>query len=149
MLLVLMKTAVLNFCLLGNIYGSFGHLLSHLPSQCLVIVRCWYLSIRHFFLKTTQLISKGFFHWHDVSVIKYTIVKLQNPGAFNLSKPEKLKKTSYCFQSFIPYRRNHLHSTKNHSRFLDFFKLILLWLPSVQLKRTCRQLQRSDYMWTW
>lgn len=148
MLLVVMKTAVLNFCLLGNIYGSFGHLLSHLPSQCLVIVRCWYLSIRHFFLKTTQLISKGFFHWHDVSVIKYTIVKLQNPGAFNLSKPEKLKKTHIAFRALFLIEETICIPPKI-TRFLDFFKLILLWLPSVQLKRACRQLHKSDYMWTW
>lgn len=114
MLLVLMKTTVLNFCLLGNNYASFGRMFSYLPSQCSMIVRSWYLSVSHFFLKTTQLISKGFFHWHGINVIKYTIVKLQNPWAFNLSKPEKLN-TSYCFQSFIPSRRNHLLSTKNHS----------------------------------
>jgi len=79
MVLVLMKAAALKFCLLGNNYASFGCTFSYLPAYHLMIIRCWYLSVNHFFLKTTKLISKAFFHWHGINVIKCTIVKLQNP----------------------------------------------------------------------
>lgn len=147
------KYQCLTFVCLGIIISALDVMFSHLPLQCLMLVRCWYLSVSSFFLKTTQLISKELFHWHGINMIKYTRVKLQNPWAFNLSQPEKLN-TSYRFQSFIPSRRSHLLPTikKNKNKslcFLDLFKLILLWLTSIQLKRTWRQLHRSDYIWTW
>lgn len=75
-----MKTVVLNFSLLRNNYAGVGRMFSFLPSEeSWMIVGCQYLSVSPFLLKTTQLVSKDFFHQHDINVIKYIIFRLQNP----------------------------------------------------------------------